>query len=64
MASDASDPTVVTWFIYRGVDGEAVPMDATHLRVHPSVTEIPAGTFSGRQQLQQVELPVGLLIIV
>ena len=53
MASDASGPpTDVTWFLYLGPDGDAaVSMDVTHLRVHPSVTEIPDGAFEFREQL-------------
>ena len=60
MASNSTSDTNVTWFIYRGPDGEAVPRDVTHLRVHPSVTVIPAAAFHGRVKLQQVELPDGL----
>ena len=60
MASNSTSDTNVPWFIYRGPDGEAVPRDVTHLRVHPSVTVIPAGAFKDRRQLQQVDLPDGL----
>jgi len=48
-------------YIYNGV-GE-VPMDVTHVRVDSSVTVIPANAFRGRDKLDQVELPEGLITI-
>ena len=48
-------------YIYNGV-GE-VPEDVTHVRVDPSVTFIPASAFEDREQLEEVELPEGLLTI-
>ena len=49
-------------FLYT-VGGGVVPSDATRLRVHPSVTAIPADAFRGCSNLRVVELPEGLLEI-
>ena len=51
----------MTVYIYNGVD--EVPMNVTHVRVDPSVTIIHMRTFYNRQELQEVELPEGLIII-
>jgi len=48
-------------YIYNGVD--EVPMNVIHVRVHPSVTVIPAEAFKNRRQLEVVELPEGLIRI-
>lgn len=47
-------------FVYMGEGGEAVPTNVIRAQVHPSVTEIPPIAFSGRTQLEEVELPEGL----
>jgi len=48
-------------FVYNGVD--EVPEDVAHVRVDPSVTVIPQSAFYNRRQLEQVELPEGLIRI-
>ena len=48
-------------YIYNGVD--EVPNDVTHVRVDPSVTNIPYRAFYERRQLEVVELPEGLVRI-
>ena len=50
-----------TIYIYNGV-GE-VPMDVTHVRVDPSVTDIPQRAFDDHRKLEAVELPEGLIRI-
>lgn len=45
-------------YVYNGVD--EVPLTVTHLRVDPSVTEIPPRAFLECVTLTQVELPEGL----
>ena len=52
----------ITWFLYEGDDVEPVPIDATHVRVHPSLTSIPPGAFRDRTQLQRVDLPDGVQV--
>jgi len=49
-------------FEYRGEE-RVVPHDATHVRVHTSVTELPGDVFEERKKLVQVDLPEGLLEI-
>ena len=61
---EESSLSYAPWFLYTGADGEAVPTDVSHLRVHPSVTAIPAEAFQGRRQLQYVYLPEGLQTIM
>ena len=48
-------------FVY--TEGVIVPDDVVHVRVHPSVTVIPAYTFVQRKKLEEVELCEGLLEI-
>ena len=48
-------------FVY--TEGAVVPNDVVYVRVHPSVTAIPERAFAGCHQLEQVELPDGLLEI-
>jgi len=48
-------------YIYNGEDG--VPEDVTHVRVDSSVTIIPEEAFKTCRQLEQVDLPEGLISI-
>ena len=48
-------------YIYNGVGG--VPNDVTHVRVDPSVTIIPREAFQECRDLEEVELPKGLMQI-
>ena len=48
-------------YIYNGVD--EVPRDVTHVRVELYVTIIPARAFNNRHELEEVELPEGLVTI-
>jgi len=48
-------------FVY--TEGAAVPRDVVHVRVHPTVSEIPAEAFRGCIKLEEVELCEGLLDI-
>ena len=48
-------------FVY--TEGAAVPSDVVHVRVHPTVSEIPAEAFRGCIKLEEVELCEGLLDI-
>ena len=57
MAAEAAEV-----FVYMG-EGGPVPSDVVRVRVHPSVTRIPANTFEYRRNLEAVELPEGLLEI-
>jgi len=50
-------------FVYMGEGGPAVPRDVFRVRVHPSVTRIPAEAFEYRKLLQEIELCDGLLEI-
>ena len=50
-------------FVYMGEGGPAVPSDVVRVRVHPSVTRIPAEAFEYRKLLQEIELCDGLLEI-
>jgi hypothetical protein len=61
MSSNANDTAVV--FVYTGPRGEGVPDDVVRVRVHPSVTSIPARAFNGRKKLAEVELYEGLVEI-
>ena len=46
-------------FIYDGLN--EVPDDITHVRVDPSVTVIPDWAFENHNNLQEVELPEGII---
>ena len=48
-------------FVY--TEGVVVPHDVVRVRVHPSVTVIPAEAFSWRRNLEEVQLCQGLLEI-
>jgi len=48
-------------YLYDGIDD--VPYDVCHVRVLPSVTEIPGEAFAMRSELTNVELPEGLQVI-
>lgn len=50
-------------FVYMGEGEPRVPDDVVHVRVHPSVTEIPYEAFKYRTKLEVVELCEGLLEI-
>ena len=50
-----------TIYIYNGVD--EVPEDVSHVRVDPSVAIIPRYAFQCRRNLEEVELPEGLIRI-
>jgi hypothetical protein len=50
-------------FVYMGPGGESPPQSVVRVRVDPSVTSIPAGTFWGRNKLTEVELCEGLVEI-
>ena len=50
-------------FVYTGEGGIAVPRDVVHIRVHPSVTLIPARAFYERKKLAEVELCEGVVEI-
>lgn len=52
------DDKINSIYIYNGID--SVPSTVTHLRVDPSVTEIPNEAFQNCVSLKQVELPEGL----
>ena len=58
MSGEGDNTSVYT---YNGVDG--VPMDVTNVRVDPSVTIISEEAFEDCCQLEQVELPEGLIRI-
>jgi hypothetical protein len=60
VGSNAADTEV---FIYTGEGGAVVPQDVVRVRVHPSVTSIPAYAFWGRNKLAEVELCEGLVEI-
>ena len=57
-ASPPGSPGDDDIYLYNGVDD--VPYDVCHVRVLPSVTEIPVEAFRGRSELSYVELPEGL----
>ena len=48
-------------FIY--TTGSIVPCDVVRVRVHPSITVIPANAFDYQSKLEEVDLPEGLLEI-
>ena len=50
-------------FVYHGREGEDVPQDVIHVRVHPSVKVIRARAFVWRCRLISVELHDGLEVI-
>ena len=50
-------------FVYHGREGEDVPQDVIHVRVHPSVRVIRAWAFYRRSRLISVELHDGLEVI-
>ena len=58
---DSGIDDVLSVYIYNGVD--RVPNDVTHVRVDPSVTVIPQLAFADRRELEQVDLPEGLITI-
>ena len=60
-ADDANHPNADDVFTY--TTGSIVPDDVVRVRVHPSVTVIPANAFMDRRKLEEVELPDGLLEI-
>jgi len=43
-----------------GESGPPIPRDVIRVRVHPSVTAIPAEAFSSCDFLEEVDLPEGL----
>jgi len=51
------------YHLYTGTDDDEVPRDVTRVRVDDSVTVIHEGAFEGCLDLQEVELPDGLLVI-
>ena len=50
-------------FVYHGREGEDVPRDVIHVRVHPSVKVIRAKAFASRIRLISVEFRDGLEVI-
>jgi hypothetical protein len=50
-------------FVYHGREGEDVPRDVIHVRVHPSVKAIRAKAFVSRSRLISVEFRDGLEVI-
>ena len=48
------------FFLYTGHRGAVVPFDVVRLRIHPSVTFIPAKAFKDLKKLEEVELNEGL----
>ncbi|KAK1733389.1 hypothetical protein QTG54_015948 [Skeletonema marinoi] len=43
------------WHIYYGRDGEVIPPGVTRVRIHESVTVIPAEAFDGNRTIEEVE---------
>lgn len=58
MAAEAAEV-----FVYMGEGGPEIPDDVVRVRIHPSVSRIPANTFRGCNKLEDVELCDGLLEI-
>ena len=58
MAEDNSNAEI---FVY--TEGAVVPIDVVRVRIHPSVTVIPEGTFREQYKLKEVELYEGLVEI-
>eukprot|EP00984_Skeletonema_dohrnii_P034010 scaffold32626_cov72-Skeletonema_dohrnii-CCMP3373.AAC.1 len=46
------------WHIYYGRDGEVIPPGVTRVRIHESVTAIPARAFDGNIDIEEVECHV------
>ena len=63
MAEDSSTNNDGGVFTYTGGGRDAVPRNVVRVRVHPSITRIPAETFYEQKKLQEVELCEGLLEI-
>eukprot|EP00985_Skeletonema_marinoi_P016855 scaffold9128_cov158-Skeletonema_marinoi.AAC.6 len=42
------------WYIYYGRDGEVIPPEVTRVRIHESVTVIPAAAFRGNRNIEEV----------
>jgi hypothetical protein len=53
----------VVVFVYTGAGGERIPEDVVRVLVDPSVTSIPASSFSGRKKLAEVDLCEGVVEI-
>lgn len=47
-------------FIFTGVDGEHIPLNATHVIIHDSVTAIPSRAFLGHPNIVEVILHEGV----
>eukprot|EP00984_Skeletonema_dohrnii_P000735 scaffold217_cov79-Skeletonema_dohrnii-CCMP3373.AAC.3 len=43
------------WYIYTGRDGEIIPPGVTRVRIHESVTVIPAEAFRGNLDIEEVD---------
>eukprot|EP00984_Skeletonema_dohrnii_P022701 scaffold11802_cov202-Skeletonema_dohrnii-CCMP3373.AAC.5 len=43
------------WYIYYGRDGEVIPPGVTRVRIHESLTVIPARAFQGKRNIVEVE---------
>eukprot|EP00985_Skeletonema_marinoi_P025451 scaffold18750_cov125-Skeletonema_marinoi.AAC.1 len=48
------------WHIYYGRDGEIIPPGVTRVRIHESVTVIPAQAFQGNLDIEEVECHIGV----
>ena len=60
MATEAISAHESDVFLYRGAGGPPVPAGTRRIRVHPSVTAIPEGAFQCNDELELIELPLGL----
>eukprot|EP00984_Skeletonema_dohrnii_P002001 scaffold667_cov103-Skeletonema_dohrnii-CCMP3373.AAC.13 len=43
------------WYIYYGREGEVIPPGVTRVRIHESLTVIPARAFRGNRHIEEVE---------
>eukprot|EP00985_Skeletonema_marinoi_P007625 scaffold3368_cov85-Skeletonema_marinoi.AAC.1 len=48
------------WFIYNGRDGALIPPDVTRVRIHESLTVIPAYAFEGNRNIKEVDFHIGV----
>ena len=61
--STETDANNQVWFVYSGLDRNEISRNATHFRVASSVTEIPAKAFEDFENLLEVILQEGLVVI-
>eukprot|EP00984_Skeletonema_dohrnii_P002207 scaffold755_cov83-Skeletonema_dohrnii-CCMP3373.AAC.4 len=48
------------WYTFNGRDGEVIPPGVTRVRIHESVTVIPAHAFQGNRNIEEVECHIGV----